>query len=190
MTDPAARPRTRAAFLEWEETQGALYEFVDGEVRALPERTRAHGVIASNLQALLHEQVERLGWDVYMTGARVAVGGDVFHPDVSIARESDAHEGDCIEHPLLVAEVAPSTEMYDRGLKRRRFQELLPSLQAYLWVADDAIAVEVFRRGESFWQYQACTDLGDVIVLSEPPCRLKLIDIYARVLGQMVARRA
>lgn len=190
MTDDAALPRTREAFLEWEETQAMLYEFVDGEVRPLPERTRAHGEIASNLQAALLAQVEYFGWVVFLAGARVAVGGDVFHPDVSMTRNADALSGDCIEHPVLVAEVAPSTEMYDRGLKRRRFQELLPSLQTYLLVADDAVAIEVFRRGENFWQYQAYTQADEVIVLKEPPCRLTVAEIYARVLDQLAGKRA
>lgn len=183
-------PRSREAFLVWEETQPLLYEYVGGEVRPLPERSTVHSVIASNLHAALAKQLEFSKWAVFHAGARIAVGNDVFHPDVSITMGSDAMDGDCIEQPVLVAEVASTTEMYDRGFKRRRFQEMLPSLQTYLLVAEDVLFVEVFRRGESFWQYKACTQPDEVLMIGEPSCQVAMSAIYERVLERLVGRRA
>lgn len=166
----------------------ALYEFVDGAVRALPDRPAIHRVIAENLHATLHAQVHYFGWEVLHAGARVAVGDDVFHPDISLARESDAQTGDCIEQPVLIAEITPTSDMFDRGLKRRRCQELLPSLQTYMLIADDKVEVEVFHRGESFWRYSAHTRPDETIEVAEPWCRMAVSEIYDRVLEQLIPR--
>lgn len=190
VTDPLTLlPRTRAAFLLWEESQKTLHEFVDGAVRPLPERPLVHGVIANNMHATLYAQLNYFGWVVFHAGARVAVGGDIFHPDISVTRDSDALAGDCIEQPVLIAEITPTTEMYDRGLKRRRCQELLPSLQTYMLIADDAVEVELFCRGENFWRYSAHTQPDDAIDVGYPRVRLTIAEIYDRVLERLLDKQ-
>jgi Uma2 family endonuclease len=149
------------AFLAWEATQEVRHEFVGGEVFAMAGGTNVHAHIGANLSIALRRQVFRRGCVLFLADAQLQAGEHVFYPDIIVACGPDALEGSQTRRPTLLAEVlSPGTENYDRGLKWRRYQTHLPSLRTYLPVAQDAIAVDVYRRSDSGWIYSTPLSAG------------------------------
>lgn len=82
---------------------------------------------------------------------------------------------------MLLAEVlSPSTQARDRELKWSRYQRL-PSLQAFLLVAQHRPWVQVFRRADAGWTSNTYTALADTFLLTHPECHVTLRDVYRRV---------
>lgn len=78
-----------------------------------------------------------------------------------------------------------STESYDRGFKWRCYQSL-PGLRTVLFVAQDRIWVEVYRRRSGReWTYDSHSRLDEVLELSDPPCKLSVAEIYECVVDQI-----
>lgn len=175
-------------FLAWEATQQERHEFVDGEAFAMAGGTLVHSRITLNIATALDGQLGGRGCEVLASDAQVLAGQNIFYPDVIVACGPDALEGNQVRAPVFIAEVlSPSTERYDRGSKWQSYQESLPSLRTFLFVAEDRIAVEVYRRSGRAWTYSSHTRLDEVIELSAPPCRLTLAQIYARVAERISA---
>jgi Uma2 family endonuclease len=186
MTAAAPAPRlTLAEFLAWEEAQEGKHEFVDGEVFAMAGGTKAHARIALNIVRALHGQLAARGCVPFHEG-QLRAGGNIFYADVLVACGADALEGMQFERPVLIVEVlSSSTEQYDRGRKRKHYQEQLPSLQTYVLVAQDAILVEVLRRTKHGWTSDLYTRSDEVLELSDPPCRLTIAEIYEGLLDRI-----
>ena len=93
------------------------------------------------------------------------------------AIEIDAADrsGTTITNPTLVVEVlSPSTEEVDRGSKWRDYQ-LIPSLQEYVLVSQEA-RIEVYRRMTSGrWEY---LDVGKGVVKLTSGATLDLSMLY------------
>ena len=110
---------------------------------------------------------------------RVLATGRATYPDVSMvcgAIELDAADrsGTTITNSTLLIEVlSPSTEEVDRGSKWRHYQ-LIPSLQEYVLVSQDA-RVEIYHRrtGEG-WEYRDVRE-GGVKLLSGPTLDLSVL---------------
>jgi len=176
---------TLTEFLAWEELQEGRHEFIDGEVVSLGGSTIVHSLICVSIMAALSGQLRGLEWTVLAVNAQVLVGQNICYPDVLVAHKLDL-AGSQVKEPMLLAEVlSPETERYDRGLKWQSYQDRLPSLRTFLLIAQDRVSVEVFRRGEQGWLYSSHTRLEEVLELSDPPCRLKLAEIYEDVLDRL-----
>ena len=82
------------------------------------------------------------------------------------------------ERPCLIVEVlSESTERIDRREKLLAYQKL-PSLQAYLLVAQDARRVEIFRRSTD-WRHELHTEGAIELPCVDSP--IALDDIYIDV---------
>jgi len=108
------------------------------------------------------------------------------YPDVVIVcDEMQFHDEyrDVLLNPMVIFEVAsPYTEDFDRREKWLRYQTWLSSLTDYVMVAQDQARVEQYARGAGgSWTYSVVTGLDGEIELKSVGCRLKLSDIYARV---------
>lgn len=184
----AARPTrfTLADFFAWEATQECRHEFVDGEVYAMADGSNVHAHIAANLLVALRRQVYPRGCVVFQADAQLQAGENIFYPDIMAVCGPGALDGNQVRQPVLIAEVlSPSTESYDRGMKRRCYQERLPGLQTYVIVAQDAVLVEVLRRTAQGWTSELYTRADEAFELSDPPCRLTVAEIYDGVLDRI-----
>jgi Uma2 family endonuclease len=83
-----------------------------------------------------------------------------------------------ITYPCLIVEVlSPSTEAYDRGNKFRMYRQN-PSLQEYVLVDTDAIAIEIFRKSDGdSWQILNC-QAGDLVELKSVNLTFPIEDVY------------
>jgi Uma2 family endonuclease len=169
---------TPGDFLAWEAAQEGKHEFVDGEVFAMSGGSKVHKWIAMNIAHALRPQLAPLGCRA-LTEHQVQVDTNIVYPDVTVACGADARSGGVIAHPRHVFEVlSNSTESYDRGKKRKLYQDHLPGLQTYVLVAQHGVMVEVLRRTRDSWTSELYLRLEDVVELGEPPCRLTLAEIY------------
>ena len=161
-------------YLAQEHSSPVKHEYADGQVFAMAGASIRHNRIAGNLYVAWRQgsHCRVVFGDVKVKGRRV-----YYYPDVMLSCEpqSDAFVETA---PCMVAEVlSPTTEVIDRGEKLHHYQQI-PSLQAYLLVAQDERRVEVYRRAGELWTYQSITDDRPI----ELPCLdapLSLSEIYA-----------
>src|SRR5688572_13781897 len=185
-----APPRTRLTleeFLAWEEQQPGRHEFVDGEVFAMTGGTLNHNLLINNLIIVLTPQLRRRNCLVFHEGARVHSETDLLYPDIVVSCAAQQSDPRIVQAPRLIAEVLSSaTERHDRGKKWTLYQRL-PSLQAYLLVAQDAAQVDLFRRTTGGWHFSHHAGLDAVIELADPPCRVALAELYADLIDPLPA---
>jgi Uma2 family endonuclease len=89
-----------------------------------------------------------------------------FYPDVIVScHRQDLNSRKFIQHPKLIVEVlSPSTAASDRADKFTYYRTI-PTLQEYVLIESEKIAVECYRRGEGkMWLYYPYV-AGDMIAL-------------------------
>ena len=159
-------------------------EYINGRTLAMSGASLNHNLVSGNVFAAVHEQVRSGTCRAFGSDMRVKVGDNYFYPDVSIAcprPEVEGPGGDNLTNPTVVFEVlSPSTEQRDRTVKAMAYRRL-PSLQAYVLIAQDRPFVECFRRHDPFWVYESFDSLDQVLELPVVDCRLSLADMYAGV---------
>jgi Uma2 family endonuclease len=174
-------------YLAFERRAETKHEYVGGEVFAMTGASLAHNVIVLNLGTELNLQFRGRPCRVYANDLRVAVSpdGPFYYPDVvalcAEPRLLDA-ERDTLLNPEVVIEVlSPSTEAFDRGLKFTHYRAI-PSLREVVFVAQDAVRVEHFARGEDGqWLLTDHAGLDAVVELPALACHLELARVYDKV---------
>lgn len=163
----SAPPRHRytyAEYLAYERDSELKHEYDSGEILAMAGGSRRHNALALRVGAALDAARER-GCVAFQSDQKVRIlaTGRATYPDATVV--CGEIEGDPVDpqnatitNPTLLVEVlSPSTEQEDRGSKWQHYQ-LIPSLQEYVIVSQDAARVERFRRlpGGS-WEYTETT---------------------------------
>jgi Uma2 family endonuclease len=178
---------TAQEYLTQERQAQTKSEYIDGDIVAMTGASRRHNLIALNIAASLHSQLRSRPCEIYMGDMRVAVDQAEFYtyPDVVVVCGDPQFldtELDTLLNPTLIVEVlSPSTASYDRGEKFNRYRQL-PSLQEYLIVAQDAPALEHYRRqSQRQWILVDITDWETPVELLSIQCQLALKDIYEKV---------
>ncbi|MGL4375071.1 MAG: Uma2 family endonuclease [Microcoleaceae cyanobacterium] len=171
---------TAEEYLEWESKQELRHEYIDGEILAMTGGTIPHNDIALNLYRALYSHLRQRGCRVNVSDVKVQANQNsrYFYPDLVVTcHPDDLKARDFITHPKVIIEViSPSTANYDRGDKFKYYRQI-PSLQEYVLVDSESIAVEVYHRGEGkMWHYYGYTD-GDAIVLEsiEFECAIEVL---------------
>lgn len=125
-----------ADFLDWEETQDARRELVDGLIRAMVGGTPAHSTIARNIATTLKAALRGTPCRVYMEGVKLVTRvGEATYPDVVVTCGHASATGTRIEEATVVVEIlSRGTEGLDRGAKWRSYRSL-PMLRHYVLVA-------------------------------------------------------
>ena len=210
MPEPAAGRScyTCDEYLAFDRQSQTRHEFVDGVIYALrgadrvrltgplsrqlpatvsAERAaRVHGQLVGNVLLKLRADLADNARGALVNSAPVRFGdADAsLYPDVVVAcgdiRFAD-EELDTLLTPTVIVEVlSPTTEAYDRGAKFAHYRRL-PSLQHYVLVAQDRVAVEVFTREGDGWLFADAADLTGTAHLAAIGYDLALADVYDRV---------
>lgn len=162
------------------------HEYLDGEVYMMAGAKPAHSLIAMNAGTSLNNQMGDRDCSVYGSDLRVSVAhaGLYAYPDLTIACGPPLYDerGETLLNPTLIVEVlSPTTEIYDRGEKFRRYQQL-ESLQEYVLIDQGRPVIEVFtRQPGGKWLYVAAVGLEASVMLESVGCTLVLSDVYRRV---------
>ena len=138
-------------YLEAERYSEIRHEYFDGQVVAMAGASSAHGLLVTNLVALLRPRVRGTGCQLFSGDMKVklATRNRFFYPDLLLTCDERDREMDYFkQHPKLVIEVlSESTEAFDRGAKFRDYGELT-SLEEYVLVSQKERLVECFTRKE------------------------------------------
>ncbi len=144
-------PTTADEFLRWNEGREGKREFVRGEVvEMMINVTERHYRLASRLLVQLATQLDSGNFIVGSADIGVRTRDAVRYPDVMVHRPSD---GDSLatEAPLLIAEIlSPSSMADDFGPKARDYRGI-PSLQHYLVLSRNEIALWPWTRRGAEW---------------------------------------
>lgn len=171
---------TAEEYLEWEAKQELRHEYIDGEIIAMTGGTIPHAKIYLNFYRALYPHLRQRGCEPFVSDVKVQANKNsrYFYPDLVVTCHADDLKAkEFIQHPTVIVEVlSPSTANYDRKKKLKYYRQI-PSLQEYILVDSEEIAVEVDRRGEGkmwlYYEYEA----GETIELEsiEFECAIELL---------------
>jgi len=163
MSTGALQRYTVEEYLARERAAETKSEFYDGEIFAMAGGSEAHNLIAGNLIRDVGTGLRGRSCRVYPSDMRVKVPTGLYtYPDVTVVCGQPEFEGDrrdILLNPIVIFEVlSPSTEGYDRGKKFEHYRQL-PSLEAYIVVAQDRSSIEHFgRQSDGSWVLTAPSD--------------------------------
>jgi len=167
-------------YLEMEATASVRHEYVGGMVYAMVGTTKRHNRIAGNVYARLLAAVRGGPCRVYMEAVKLRVEDVIYYPYVMVACGAEDNDPLIENAPCLVVEVAsPSTESIDRREKMLAYRSI-PTLRAYLIVAQDDRRVERYWRGEDgeWRQGEAVGEGSEVPIPCPNPIEITLSEIY------------
>ncbi len=174
---------TPAEYLAWERAQTDKHEYHDGDVFAMAGGSPRHNWIAGNIQSALKRALDDTCF-TFTSDQRILFdeGRRYVYPDVSVVCGPIVLQdgtSDVVANPSILVEVLSSTtEQYDRGLKWEGYQRL-PSLTAYLLVAQHEVRIEQYVRApDRGWFYRAY-GAGERLALPNG-AQLDVDAIYAR----------
>ena len=115
----------KAAFLDWVQGREGRFELANGLTIMMVGASRRHGLIVSNLMALLHGQLDPRKWSVIADFGLDAGPDTLRYPDI-LVDIANGNGGDfTASAPALVIEVlSPSTERIDLGDKAAEYLRL------------------------------------------------------------------
>ena len=107
------------------------------------------------------------------------------YPDISVVcgapRFEDDQRDTLLNPTMILEELSPSTENYDRGQKFQRYRTL-PSLTEYVLIAQDAMHVEHYaRQPDGHWLLTEADGPEGMLHLASIACDLALADVYEKV---------
>ena len=173
-----------------EENNPERHEYRNGEIVTMSGGSEVHSAIASNFLIYLGFLLRDTDFRLYSSDLRIWI------PDyqcgtyadlmvVNGEQELNGDRNDEILNPLLIVEVlSPSTEVYDRGEKFRKYRSLA-SFCEYLLVSQTEPYIEQYynldRDRNDCWQWQAHTNLEQAIVLQILNVEIPMNEIYRRI---------
>jgi len=170
-------------YISGEQISQIRHEFLAGEVYAMAGASQNHNRIAMNLSNALSRHLENSRCETYAEGMKVKIVEDVFYyPDVLVTCEGNFNNPYYSESPVLIIEVtSPSTSQIDRREKLRAYQQM-PSIQEYVIVNQDQIAVEIHRRQtDGRWITYFFDRNDEDFTLESVELTLPLTEVYRRV---------
>lgn len=192
------QPITHTTFDDWLAAERATPEgrtqYVAGEVFAMAGGSEEHNLIVANVVGELRSQLKGKPCRVYPSDMKVRItAADVgAYPDVMVIcgeRQFYDDRHDVVTNPHLIVEViSDSTEADDRGQKFAHYRQL-ESLRAYLLIAQDRVAADLYlRQDEGTWNLQSFDHLAAEIALPTIAARLPLAEVYDKVDAVLGAR--
>lgn len=169
-------------YLAGELQSSIRHEYAGGYVFAMSGASARHNRIAGNVFARLHAATRGSECAVFISDVKVRIDDVVYYPDVMVCCDPADDDPYLKRSPCMVVEVlSASTEAIDRREKLYNYRRL-PSLQAYLLVAQDHRRIEVYRRGEEIsWTYEVHAAEEAAIELPCPRASLSLAQVYERI---------
>jgi Uma2 family endonuclease len=178
---------TPEEYFERERAAEFKSEYLDGEVFAMAGGSPTHSALIFNINAILGPQLR--GGPCRGFSSDTKVGSDAAglysYPDLSVACGEPQFIGgrqDVLANPVLIVEVlSPSTELFDRGRKFARYQQI-ESLTDYVLVAQDEPRIEHFaRQPDGRWLLTTATGLEGALALPALGITLSLSEVYDRI---------
>jgi Uma2 family endonuclease len=138
----------KSEFLAWVQAHEGRYELAGNRVVMMTGGSRGHAIITRRLASALEKRLDRRRWTVLTSDFGVDLGpSTVRYPDVVVDAAGGQLKDLTATAPALIAEViSPSSAKDDLGAKAAEYVRL-PSLSAYLVLAQDEPKAWVWVRG-------------------------------------------
>jgi Uma2 family endonuclease len=170
-------------YLETEKISPVRREFVEGEIYAKAGTSDSHARMSRNLLVALSIHLQDSDCEPFSSDIKVRVTKNVYYyPDVLVSCEENPENPYFRNAPILIIEVtSPSTETIDRREKLLFYQQI-SSVQEYVIVSQEKVAVEVHRRQPDGRWITYYFDRDDTEVeLQSVGLTIALAEIYRRV---------
>ena len=175
------------AYLAAERLATEKHEYFKGEVIAMSGASRAHNVIAKNINTLVLPFLKGKPCDMFGSDLRLHIPENTLYtyPDFSIIcgkLETTDEEDDTVIKPSAIVEIlSKSIKDYDRGTKFMLYRSI-PSLQEYITIDSLSVNVEIYTRQEiNSWRLTEFKQLSDSFTLSSINFTIQLNDVYEDV---------
>lgn len=176
-TTPVNRFVTPEEYLAREACAETRSEYVSGTVRAMAGASPEHDDICSNVIRETAGQLRGAACRINTSDLRVWIRAcnKYYYPDATITCGSRQFELRlnlrALVNPTVIFEVlSVSTEAIDRGEKFLCYEEI-PSLRAYVLIAQNAPRIEVFTRDQgSGWRFTVAVGLDAEISIPVANC--------------------
>ena len=163
-------------------------EFFDGEIFDMAGGTYDHNVVLSNLAGELRSMLKGKNCTALADNQRIEVesGNNYCYADGAVVcgpPQFSELDRNSLKNPTLLIEVSsPSTALYDRTVKFRRYSAI-PSLREYVIVQPDLVSVEVLQRTpDDKWLLTHYAYLDQTVLLESLQIALPMAEIYDKVL--------
>ncbi len=170
-------------YLSLEQNSNLRHEYRQGLVYAMAGNSDDHDEIMLNVIGLMREKVRSQGCTVRSGTVKVNYADDFFYyPDVFVTCDPrDQGDRYIKRYPKLIVEVLSPSAAFDRGEKFTDYQKL-PTLEEYLLIAQNQIAVECRRRLHlGGWEREEYRDPEQTLVLRSVGLALPLLSLYRGV---------
>lgn len=160
---------SETAYLAAEKTAEIRHEYQNGKVYAMAGSSKRHNRIAGNCYRAFMSSSSPCTAFISDVKVRCEKHNSYYYPDVVVGcAEDDTTDDYYLEKPCLIVEVTSNSTARKDYLEKSLAYQAIPSLQAYLIVAQDKPLVDMLVRDESgAWTLQQYEHLTDVIPL---PC--------------------
>ncbi len=171
------------AYLQDEQQADTRHEYVNGHVYAMAGASKRHNRIARNFITRMESPAAAQHCEVYFSDITVRTEKykTYYYPDVVVGCAEDEKDDYYLEKPCLIIEVTSAATQRKDYLEKALSYQSIPSLQAYLIVAQDKPQIDMLIRTGSDWNLQQFDRMEDTLSL---PClllTLNLSDIYAGI---------
>jgi Uma2 family endonuclease len=169
-------------FLAWVQAHEGRYELAGNRVVMLTGGSRGHGIVVRRLANALEKRLDGPRWTVLTSDFGVDLGpSTVRYPDVVVDAAGGQLKDLTATAPALIAEViSPSSAKDDLGAKAAEYVRL-PSLSAYLVLAQDEPKAWVWVRGTGGFPPvpTVVTGLDGTVAIAALGIDLPLAEIYS-----------
>lgn len=157
-------------------------EFVNGVVYAMAGTSANHNLILGAIMVSVSQKAEP-PCQTFVSDMKLKIKTNdqerYYYPDLFVDCDPNDQDPYFRNSPKLVVEVlSPTTERIDR-LEKFEAYKLLPSLEEYVLVSQDAIALEVFRR-RTGWQRESYV-FDNVVTLESVGLSTSISTFFKRV---------
>jgi len=170
-------------FLEWVQAHEGRFELVERRVVMMTGGSRGHAIVMHRLGAALERRLDSDRWAVLISDFGDLGPSTVRYPDVVVDVAGGSLKDLTATAPVLIAEViSPSSAKDDLGDKAMEYLQL-PSLSAYLVLAQDEPKVRIWARGDAGFTRDPQLIQGHdaVIEIAALGIRVPLAEIYAGI---------
>ena len=171
------------AFLAWVQGRKEHYELDRGRVIMMTGGSRAHSQITMNFLKALDARLDPVRFAVLPKFAIDTGPQTIRFPDIVVDVAGEKPGDLKATAPMLIVEVlSPSSDRIDLGDKAAEYVRI-PSLSAYLVVAQDEMKAWLWVRGATGFAPGADVLKGDEAVIHIEPLRIDLpfAEVYDRV---------
>ncbi|MBF0120888.1 MAG: Uma2 family endonuclease [Desulfobacterales bacterium] len=179
---------TEKEYLEIERASKIRHEYHDGEIFSMAGASGNHNLIISNIIRELGNQLRKTPCRVFPSDMKLRVEeiNSFVYPDIMIVcGEIKFFDNNCdvlLDADLIIEVLSDSTESYDRGKKFSYYRQL-KSFKEYLLISQKERRIQSFFKNEkAYWQFSEANDKQDEIILESIGCKLKLDDVYDKLI--------